>query len=190
MSNSTSSFADKVLWPMLVLALTPLVTILGSKLVAGDWLAWIQNIPTWVYPSFFGAIFLWLIANFVARRIFGLRKANLPSLPSVFTIPTFGYVTVGKLDHAGVRWLIRVPAQAPWQGFNEESVRPSEFDIGLPPHCPECDTELEESETFFGGYRWSCIRCSFKTKNKINYYREAIRAEKVAKAQWKDEYGK
>jgi tRNA(Ile2) C34 agmatinyltransferase TiaS len=52
---------------------------------------------------------------------------------------------------------------------------PRSLDISLdvrvrtPPKCPDCRTELEESQGFFGRYCWKCVKCDFKKKNKNDF---------------------
>ncbi len=82
---------------------------------------------------------------------------------------------------------MRIPAPAPWDTLTKSKAQSSRVDIELPPHCPKCDTELEETETFFGNNLWKCIRCGFSCKNKLSFYREALRAEKLAQSSWEKE---
>jgi hypothetical protein len=186
MSNLSESFLKKVVWPLIVIVLTPVITLAGSYLQSGDWLAWVKRIPIWIYPAFVGLILFWIVVEKVGQRIRRLRERNLPSLPAVITIPTFGHTVVGTITHKDVVWSIRIPAPSPWQGLRKEDVHPSQFSIGVPPHCLKCDTEIEQTETFFGRFHWSCVRCGFLRKNSISYYREAMRAEKLAKSLWND----
>lgn len=184
MSKATESLLEKVVWPLLLLALTPAVTLIGSKFQSGEWLAWFRRVPSWAFWLFFGTVALWLLLGIVIRRIKHLRSRNLPSLPSVFTIPQWGYVTVGTLIYKGVVWRCRIPAPPPWEGLTIETARTERVDVETPPHCPKCDTEIEEHETFFGNYRWICVRCGFSQTNKMSFYHEAVRAEKLAQVDW------
>jgi tRNA(Ile2) C34 agmatinyltransferase TiaS len=45
--------------------------------------------------------------------------------------------------------------------------------------CPECNTELEQSMCFFGGYNWKCVKCGFKHKTKENVYTDAERVKRL-----------
>jgi hypothetical protein len=187
MSKTIGSLLEKVLWPLLLLALTPTFTLVGSKLQSGDWLTWLKLIPSWAYWSFFGVIFFLLLVGSIVRRIRHLQEHNLPSLPLFFSIPRWGYWTVGTLTYQDVLWRVRIPAPRPWEGLSREEARSARVNVEIPPRCPKCDTELEEAETFFGNYRWSCLRCGFARKNSMSYYRESIRAEKLAQSWWEKE---
>lgn len=187
MSKTRDSFLDKVVWPLLVLALTPAFTLIGSKVQSGDWLTWLNAIPSEVYTTFFTLVGIWLIAGFIIRRIRRLKERNLPSLPSAFTVPRWGYTTVGTLTYKNVVWRVQIPSPAPWDGLTISEARSSRVDIDTPPHCPKCDTELEETETFFGNCRWTCLRCGFTSKNEMSFYHEAVRAEKLAQSWWEKE---
>lgn len=184
MTKVHDQFLDKVVWPLMLLALTPAVTLIGSKVQSGDWLTWLNVIPSWAYTSFFSIVGIWFIGSVIARRLKTLKERNLPSLPLAFTIPQWGYTRVGTLNYKRVVWRVRVPSPAPWQNFSKNDVR---VDIETPPHCPKCDTEIEEAETFFGGKRWLCICCGYATKNSISFYHEAVRAEKIAQSWWEEE---
>lgn len=183
MRKTTDSLLEKLVWPILLLALTPAVTLIGSKLQSGDWLAWITQVPSWAFWLFFGIVVLWLALGLVVRRIKHLRTRNLPPLPMAFTIPRWGYVTVGILNYRGVAWRCRIPAPPPWRQLAFETAKSERVDVETPPHCPQCDTELEEQETFFGKYRWICVRCGFVKKNDISFYYEAVRAERLAQVE-------
>ena len=187
MSKPVDSFVDKVAYPLLVLAIGPTFTLIGSKLQAGDWLAWLKQIPSWGYVIFFGMTIGWMLMGSIVRRIRHLKQRNLPTTPPIFTIPQWGYVTVGTLNYKEVVWRVQIPAPPPWQGLTPAEAHASRVDIKTPPFCPKCETELEQNELFFGNYRWSCVRCSFSIKSKVSYYREAVRAEKIAQSWWEKE---
>ena len=186
-SKIRETFLNKVVWPFLVLALTPTVTLIGSKVQSGDWLTWLKAIPSWIYTAFFGTIAFWVIIGFIVRRVHHLRQRNLPSIPSIFTIPRWGYVTVGTLTYKDVTWRVQVTAPPPWEVLSLSTAREKNVSIETPPRCPKCDTELEEAETFFGNYRWTCVRCDYSTKNNMSYYHESVRAEKLAQSWWEKE---
>jgi hypothetical protein len=188
MTKVRDGLLDKVIWPLLLLAFTPAATLIGSRIQSGEWLTWLTAIPSWAYTAFFAMIGLWFVGGIVIRRFKALKQRNLPSLPMAFTVvPRWGYTIVGTLNYKGVIWRVRIPSPAPWKSFSMREARSSRVDIETPPHCPKCDTELEETETFFGGHRWTCLRCGFSIKNEISFYREAIRAEKLAQSWWEKE---
>lgn len=185
--SQRSSFLDKVLWPLVLLALTPAFTLLGSKIASDDWLKWLRSMPSWAFWLFFGVIFAWLVIGIIVRRVRHLRARNEPSFPGIIGIPSWGYVTLAKLGHLGVSWNIIVPALPPWETVSLKSVRGAIVDVETPPHCPKCDTELEEAETFFGSYRWSCVRCGFMIKHSSSFYSESTRVQKIARSKWNEE---
>jgi len=185
MNKARESFINKVVWPLLLVALTPPTILIGSKIQAGDWLTWINTIPSWAYTCFFSFVGFWVIGGWIVRRIRALKERNSPPLPLLFSVPRWGYTTVGTLSYKNVVWRVRIPAHAPWETLTKLEARRSRVDIETPPHCQKCDTELEESETFFGRYKWTCIRCGFSSKNESNFYREAVRAEKLAQS-WRE----
>jgi hypothetical protein len=184
MSKTIETFLEKVAWPLLFAAILPMFTLFGSKLQSGDWLTWLKRVPSWGYIAFSGLTLGWLALAPVVRRFHHLRERNLPASPGFFTIPHWGYVTVGTLAHKNVIWRVQIPAPPPWETLTLAEARSARVDVETPPRCPKCDTALEETETFFGNFRWSCLRCGFFTKNNMSYYREALRAEKLAESCW------
>lgn len=182
MTQRGESFLDKVVWPLLVLGLTPTVTLLGSKVQSGNWLSWMQAIPSWAYGTFFASVMVWVAVGVIIRRVKHLKERNLPKV--IRTISGWGYVTVGKLTHRDVVWLYRIPAPPSWASLTIDTARNSRVSVATPPRCPKCDTELEETETFLGRYRWACLRCGFTRKNGMSYYHEAVRGEKLAQSEW------
>lgn len=181
------TFLDKVMWPTIALVLPNLITFVGSKLQSGNWLTWFRIIPLRVKVAFFGIIGLWLVISLIVRHIRRLRDENLPALPFVLTIPRWGYKTVGTMTHKDVLWRIQIPAPSPFDGLGGFETHPARVRLAHEPYCPKCETELEETKTFFGKYRWSCMNCGFAIKNNMNAYREAIRAEKLAQSWWEKE---
>jgi ribosomal protein S27AE len=178
------SFPEKVLWPLVVLALTPSATLLGSKLQSGDWLSWMKKLPSWAYWAFFVVVLGFLLLGAIVRRRAHLRRKNLPFLLPIVVSPRWGYTIVGTLGYKGVVWRTRIPSLAPWEELTLARAQASRVDIETPPRCPKCDTELEEHETFFGNYRWLCLRCGFSAKNEMSYYHEAVRAETIGQSEW------
>ena len=177
-------FFESVAYPLLVIVLTPLFAVAGSKLQTGAPLEWAKKVPLWVYATFIALMALWLCASLIVRRISRLRNENLPRLPSVIAVPSYGYRPIAELNHADVTWVVQAPAPAPWQELNRNNVDPHSLEVAMPPHCPSCRTELEETKNFWGSFKWSCIRCSFSKKNDLSYLRESIRAKMLAKSHW------
>ena len=46
---------------------------------------------------------------------------------------------------------------------------PIRIRVSLTPRCPECETELEESKNFWGGYKWNCVKCNWNKRSKDNF---------------------
>jgi ribosomal protein L37AE/L43A len=178
---------DKIVCPLMVALLTPIIIGIASKVSTGDWIKWFSLIPRAARIIFGLVIFLWVIVIAIRSRVKQLQ--NLDAGPAIFVIstPIFGLVTIGKLNYAGLVWVIRAPAPALWKSFTPSEISPSSIEVETPPRCPKCGTEIEESHSFWGGYIWRCVRCDFKKRNRNNYYREEERAEKVARREWEEQ---
>jgi len=175
---------DKIVAPLLVAVLTPITIGIVSKINSGDWMKLFGLIPNKLWIVFGLVIFLWIVIIVIRRRIKQLQKSNAGPRIFVISTPPFGWINIGKLNYAGVVWRIRASAPPPWESFNPLRVSPSSIEVETPPRCPECETELEESQRFWGGYIWKCVGCGFLKKNRDSYYKESKRAEKIARRKW------
>lgn len=171
---------EKVGVPLLLALLTPVVIALGSWLATGSWLTWLRQIPMPVFVGIGMLFVLWIVPALLRRRVVRKRKSGARGAQVCLAYPRMEY---GRMEHAGVQWKVLVPAPTPQLYPTREPVLDVDrVEIDTPPLCPACNTELEESERYFGGYTWSCVRCAHKTKAKDSYHREAERAERIAKS--------
>jgi len=180
----TQFLFHKIIAPLIVAFLTPMAISIGSKINTGNWINWFGLIPKIAKIVFVGFIFLWAIIIVVFNRLKQLQGFKNVGRAFVITTPLFGWTTVGKLNYAGVLWRIHAPAPSPLESFDPSSISQSSIEVETPPRCPKCETELEQSHNFWGGYIWRCVSCGFQRRNKDSYYQEAERAEKIARREW------
>lgn len=102
----------------------------------------------------------------------------------IITTPYYGWTKVAKLNYVGVIWRLHAPAPNPYDPFEQNKILPNDIEVDGVPRCPHCETELEENESFWGGYIWSCINCNFKKRNRNSHYEEEKKALKIARRQW------
>ena len=107
-------------------------------------------------------------------------KAIEPSGVHGSTGSRWGYEDIGNIDHAGVKWRIIAPLPPPPSLYRGPDLTPSGIRVRTPPRCPECETQIEESKSFWGGYVWNCPDCDFKKRSKRSYYRVKDNVEKIA----------
>jgi len=174
-------FLDKIIAPLIVAVLAPLLTSVASKLNTGNWFIWFHLIPKIVWLVFGLLIAGWIIIILILKRVRQLQKSGISGF--VITTPYSGWVTIAKLNYVGVLWRARAPAPDP-RGIYPPTILPSEIEIELPPRCPKCETEIEQSKSFWGGYMWKCFGCGFKKRNLVSYFQEAERAEKIVRRKW------
>ncbi len=178
---------NEIILPVIVIIVTPFAIAFSSKISTGDWLKWFSSIPKWFSIIFIILVLLWYVIIIIRKRLIRTRELD-SGLPVAFArIPIFGWVTIGKLEYSGLVWRIRIPTSAPWEDFDKNSIVLNSIEIEKPPRCPKCETEIEESHSFWGKYIWTCVRCNFKKTNKRNYNREGERAEKVARRLWEEQ---
>ena len=92
---------DKIIVPILLILLTPIVTSIGSKASTGDWLKWFATAPALVWVILAIIFTLWIIAIAVRRHIKQLRKENRMAVSLRFA-PSGGWETIDTIDYAGV----------------------------------------------------------------------------------------
>ena len=189
MSKLAEIALEKLIAPLVLLLLTPAATALASKLKTGSWTAAFSAIPVWIYYVVGAAFIFWIVIVLLRRRARHVRHLNEPVV-APFSIPMFGYVQVGELTHHGVRWRMLALSPAPWDRFDPQAVSSGRITVQSPPRCPKCDTELEQHARFFGGYRWSCIRCGFHVKARQSFYLEEDRAKRLAESHWNEQFNR
>lgn len=91
-------------------------------------------------------------------------------------------IDIGEIKYKGVKWVVRAPKPIKFEMELEYMERiANDIVVNIPPKCPNCGVELEQSKGWIYGYIWRCIDCGFSKKNKESYYTEAKRAEKLYK---------
>ena len=173
---------DRIIVPILLAFLIPIVTGIGSKASTGNWLEWFVSVPSPVWITLVVIITLWILVIAIRYRIKHLRKESNP-LISIISVPYGNWRDVGKFTYADVIWIVRAPAP-PWYELDPKPITPDDLDIDTPPRCPKCETEIEQTHSFWGGYIWKCVKCGFKKRNSESYYREEERVKKIAKREW------
>ncbi len=177
---------DKILIPIVLGFLIPIATVVGSKFSTGDWLVWFSNVPIWIWIVIGALITAWIIVIAIRRRISKLREDDHSPI-QIISMPDGGWAEAGKIGYAGVYWIVLAPKN-PWYELEPKRITARDLDMDTPPRCPKCETEIEQSKSFWGGYVWKCVRCDFQKRNRDSYYREKERALKVVKREWEIKY--
>lgn len=170
---------DKLFAPILLALLIPVVTGIGSKASTGNWLEWFTSVPSQVWIMLLIIFALWILVIAIRFRIKHLREGGYSPI-SIISVPHGGWRNIGKLKYADVVWIVRAPTP-PWYELDPKPITPHDLDIDTPPRCPKCETEIEQTQGFWGGYIWKCVKCGFKKRNPKSYYREEERAKKIAR---------
>jgi len=175
---------DKIVAPLVVVLLTPVIISIASKINTGDWIEWFGLIPKTAGIIFGVVIFLWVIIIVIRNWVKQLQELDAGPVLFARSSYGFGWIPIGKLNYAGVVWRVRAPATSSWKHFGHLDISPSSIEVETPPRCPKCETKLEQSHSFWGGYVWRCAECDFQKRNRDSYYRVAERAEKIASRKW------
>jgi ribosomal protein L37AE/L43A len=137
-----------------------------------------ENVPQIIQPflivPWYGYVILFLI--FIIIHL--MRKKKGRRFPLV--VMGQDLEKVGTIDYSGVKWDVRAPVPSMYESPSSYENRLSDIiRVKIPPKCPKCGVELEERNTFFGGYLWSCVGCGFSKVNPVSFYTEAQRAERL-----------
>lgn len=173
---------EKIIIQILVTLFIPIAAAIGSKLATGDWLEWFAAPKNLVWVIL--AIILWVVGSAIYRRIKHLREQNQPPVSLRFA-RSGGWKTIHKIKHAGVNWHVRIPVDD-YALKDRERPTVSDLDIEIPPRCPECGTKIEETESFWPGYIWKCVKCGFHKRNRDSYLKEERRVTNLAE-RWFEE---
>jgi len=180
---------DRLVFPLFVFILTPIVAIIGSEVSTGEWLGWISKVPTLAYFIVTLVMVLWLSVILVRKRLNYLREQDAGIGIAIVSNPIFGWIELDEIRYKEVIWRTRTPAPGIGGSFDPKELSPDAIQVQTPPRCPECQTEIEESHSFWGGYLWRCVQCGFMKRNRDSFYREFRRAERIAQRKW-EEYQK
>ena len=176
---------ENIFLPILLIVLTPIITGIASKVSTDNWFKLFATTPVLVWVIL-AIIFIPWIVFAIHHRIKHLQKENWSPRPLRFE-PSGGWETIYKVEHAGVVWNVRVPVQA--STFKRREVPTlNALDIEIPPRCPDCGTELEETKSFWGWYVWKCVNCGFRKRNRDNCFKEERRVIKLARKRFEEIY--
>jgi len=167
---------DNFISPLILALLTSIILGIASKITTGNWMEWFNLIPKFIWIISILIILFWIILIYVFKRVKHLKELDSSyaiGIPSA----TLGWITHGNLEYAGVIWRVQAPKEYPW------SYNSSRIEVKTPPRCPNCETELDESHSFWSGHIWRCFGCDFKKRSKYSFYDEKKRAAKIARRQ-------
>ncbi len=185
MNKVTEIVFSRIISPIIVLVISPVVLSFVSYSKTGDIKSYFLQLDAWVYFTFFGVIAVWIILASFYRRNLAIMKRNQRTAPPIFFIPSGGYVEICRYKYSGLEWIIRHPRINTYDEVNEKNmwkyIEPNAIDISTDALCPNCGTELEEKHLFFGGVRLTCPRKDFKIKSNKTMYEMASKVEKLAK---------
>jgi hypothetical protein len=185
MKRMIESLLKDLIRPLLLLALAPSATALGSRIATGDWTKWFRLIPKPVWIGLVLVILVWVAIILIRKRLKQIRESDAGPPVAVSVVSLYGTVSIATVDRAGVLWGVHAHRPSPFP-FEPSDIHPSSIYVIPPPTCPKCETELEESHSFWGGYVWRCVRCGFKKRNQDSFSREAERAERIARRKWQE----
>jgi len=122
---------------------------------------------------FYAALFIVLLAVGITTREKIRQIGNAPPAP-----PSLHKVDL--VEYRGVTWDILAPAQHPLEKPADYAQRlPTIGEVRIPPKCPKCGVELEETKSMLFWHLWRCVSCGFRKRNRDSYVTEAVRAGKI-----------
>ncbi|ETA68028.1 hypothetical protein MettiDRAFT_1475 [Methanolobus tindarius DSM 2278] len=168
-----------ILAPLIVAFLTPFVISLYSQITTDNWKYLLEQVSFTQMYLFLAVIIFWEMGIILKNRYDTVKRENLKAGALTRHFPIDGYETIFQIQYNGVLWDIRVPKGI--DSFLVSSKTVDRIDVKLPPKCPLCKTELEQTRSFIKGYKWKCVSCGFTKRNNDIWHKEAERAKKIAK---------
>jgi ribosomal protein L37AE/L43A len=153
-----------------------------SKIKTGGWFTYFK-----IYKvEFIVVVGLILLIWFALLVVYKLSKQiaerNHYSGMHVQT-PEYGWKYLQNENYKKVIWRPRIPLF--WgpdiQPQEITKINFDELEIEVPPRCPKCETELDETKTIWGWFRWKCPECGFTTRKIYNANFHSDQLTKVVK---------
>lgn len=176
---------ENIVVPILLIVLAPAITTIVSKVSTDDWFKFFSTTPVVVWAILAIILVPWTMYA-IHHRTKHIQEENWSSKPLRFK-PSGGWKSIDTVKYADVIWNVRVPVQASTFRRSEVVTRDA-LDIEIPPRCPKCGTELEQTKNFWGRYVWKCVNCGFHKRNRDDFSREERRVIKLARKQFDDIY--
>ncbi|GEM_PF-2761321 len=160
---------------LIIAALLPSATAIGSKFASGSWLKWFES--PWV--RFVLALVVFFLIFKMRKVVKSYGKTELAS----GSIPPDGWEELKRISHDNVIWVVLRDGRGRDANrlFPRNDPRPREICIKTPAVCPNCETELKETRRFWGGFTWHCIKCEFKKHSKASFYEASKNVERLAR---------
>ncbi len=121
------------------------------------------DIPFYYY--IISTICLALIA-FVIIKL-SAQKKNTPL--GIYKSLAGTLIDIATLKHEGVFWKIKIPVYKPTDRIFP-NVRLDEIQVEIPPRCPICKCELEETNGVIRKYVWKCPNKDYKKRSGKSFY--------------------
>lgn len=140
-----------------------------------------DNLPPIIQSLLSIPFYFYIIALLILIILYLTKKKNIGS--GIRVAAFYRELTdINEIEYNGVKWTIRAPPPIQFE-IEPEYLRRivNSIDVKVPPKCPKCGLELEQSKNWLFGYTWKCIDCGFTKKNKDSYYVESERAQKICK---------
>ena len=158
---------------------------LGSKVITGEWTQWLRVLPSWAWGVTAVALLIAAAATVAART--GRRPVS-HTVVRARGIQIGGWTINAEGSFHSVSWRY-VAAARGVPSLNPpapEDVDIDSLEVRIPPLCPRCRTELEETRPL-GFFRWTCVGCGWSKLGKRSFYEVAESAERFLRGKWRQE---
>jgi len=138
-----------------------------------------EAVPRILQPLFLIPWYLYVIL-FVGLLVVAItQKEKIKQIAGAHPAP-LALQKIDTVEYQGVAWDIVAPARLPRETPEEYAKRlPTVGEARIPPKCPKCCVQLEETKGMIYGHIWRCVSCGFKKRNRDPFFTEAVRAEKI-----------
>ena len=188
-------FMKEFAWRASLILLGILLSPIATRFIGEAYPDFIKKQPRGILAAILIGTGVLLIAILLIHRANTTKKLNIDRQVSEFSHSTFQTECFAFLDYRSALWTVEFPTYRSFPSFSLEQradidglkrTRPEKITVGYWPLCPECYRRLNEWDTIFGWYRWTCPDCSFKKSFKRSFRTEMKRATLLAREEIKN----
>jgi hypothetical protein len=183
-------FIKEFAWRASLVLLGILLSPIATRFIGEAYPDFIEKQPRGILAAILIGAGVPLIVLLLIHRARATRKLNIDRQVPQFPFSAMEMEGFAFLVYKGVFWTVEFPTyrSLKYFSFSQQGpidelkrTRPEKFSVGYTPLCPECLRRLDEWDTFFGWYRWTCPDCSFKKSFRRSFSTEMKRATLLAR---------
>jgi hypothetical protein len=145
-----------------------------------------DRLPKWLTLTIVGAALLVGLVWLISRRYRQIHPREL--IAAGVGMSSYDvFERLGFYSYQGFEWEVTRKRD---RRRNGAVTHPDAIWTVGPPRCPECEVELKEQKSFWGGFIWQCPQEHFKKRRRDNFHtaaedvRKLVRLELEGNPRW------